>query len=183
MSGRIASFVGHTAMVIAVLLAVQTAAAADAPRQYWRYTDFTFRTAGASAVCGFDVFMHIEGRGHAILFFDKSVTLVSEIDSQPDLKVTIFAPSTGMSFMWSYAGALIQYYADGGAVGSSVTAIVTGVDQHYPAGVNAGRTVYEAVVAEIDEDGIPIIDFGDVISESGADLGTSVAVARCDAVR
>jgi hypothetical protein len=183
MARRFVSAAGRACLVVGLLVSLGTAAFADAPRQYWRYTDFGFRSPGASAVCGFDVFVHIQGWGHGVLFFDEDGVLVKEIDTNANVQFTVYAPATGKSFTWRYAANLTQYYTGGGVVGSAVLAIITGIDQHYPLGVNAGRTVYEAVVDEINEDGVPIIGFVDELSESGADLGTSVSIARCDAVR
>jgi len=180
----VATSVARSMLVVALLLTLQTTATADPPLQFWRHSDFTFRTAGASAVCGFDVFVHIEGGGRATLFYDTNGTIQREVDSAPNLKVTIFAPSTGKSFTYAFAGALLTTYNDGGVVGSTGIAVATGIDQRYPgAGVNAGRTVWEVEVFEIDEAGIPITDFVSVISETGSDLNSSIAVARCNAVR
>ena len=180
----IAASVGRAMLVAALVLTLQAGAMANPPLQYWQHVDFSFRTAGASAVCGFDVFVHIVGGGRATLFYDKTGTIVREVDSAPDLHVTISAPSTGKSFTFAFAGALLTTYNDGGVVGSSGIAVMTGVDHRYPgSGINAGRTVFEVEVFEINEAGIPITDFVNVISETGSDLNTSIAVARCNAVR
>lgn len=171
-------------LVAALLVTLQTGATANPPLQYRQDVDFSFRSSGASAVCGFDVFVHIVGGGRATLFYDKSGTIAREVDSSPNLKVTISAPSTGKSFTFAFAGALRTTYNDGGVVGSTGIAVMTGVDNRYPgAGVNAGRTVFKVEVFEINEAGIPVTDFVNVISETGSDLHTSLAVARCNAVR
>ena len=184
MGRRFATSLAQAMLVAAVVLTFQTGATANPPLQDRQHVDFTFRTAGASAVCGFDVFVHIVGDGRATLFYDKNGTIVGEVDSSPNLRVIISAPFTGKSFSFAFAGALLTTYNDGGVVGSTGIAVVTGIDQRYPgAGVNAGRTVFEVEVIEINEAGIPVTDFVNVISETGADLNTSVAVARCNAVR
>ena len=184
MGGWIATFLARAMFVAALVVTLQTGAAANPPLQYWQHVDFSFRTAGASAVCGFDVFVHIVGGGRATLFYDKNGTIDREVDSSPNLHVTISAPSTGKSFTFAFAGALLTTYTNGGVVGSTGIAVTTGIDHRYPgAGVNAGRTVWEVEVFEINEAGIPITDFVNLISETGSDLNSSLAVARCNAVR
>ena len=184
MGNRIGRLILRSSLVIAMLAATQSGAAADTPLQFRDHTDFTFRSGGASALCGFDVFVHLLGDGRATVFHDKSGAIVREEDSAINFKFTVFAPSTGKSYTYTFAGALQTFYTDGGAIGSPAIVIATGMQERFPGdGVNAGRTVYEAVVIDVNEGGVPVTDFVDVLSHTGPSLTTSIAQARCDAVK
>ena len=184
MGGRIGGLFLRALLVFTMLVASQGTAAADPPLQLRDHTDFTFRSGGASALCGFDVFVHLLGDGRATLFYDKSGAIIREVDSVINFKFTIFAPSTGKSFTYDFAEALQTFYTNGAVLGSSAIAIATGLQERFPGdGVNAGRTVYQAEVVDVDEAGIPVVDFVDVLSHTGPGLTTSIAQARCDAVK
>ena len=177
------SLVARSFIVAICLLALQLQAFADPPLQFRSQVDFTFRSGSASLACGFDVFVRIEGTGRATLFYDQDGRIVRENDSQPDLKVTVFAPATGLSSSFPMSGALHTIYTDGGALGSTGTAILTGLAQRYPgAGVDAGRTVFDTIVVDVTPEGIPVTDF-ELVSHTGPLLDMSLAAARCGAVR
>lgn len=173
----------RTFLAVISVLALQLQAFAAPPLQVRTHVDFTFRSGSASRICGFDVFVRIEGDGRATLFYDNDGNITRENDSQPDLKVTVFAPSTGNSSTFPMSAALHTFYTDGGALGSTGTAILTGLVQRYPgAGVDAGRTIFDTVVVDVTPEGIPVTDFTPV-SHTGPLLDLSLAAARCGAVR
>jgi hypothetical protein len=163
--------------LIAPLLFTSTSAATP-PARFTFTFDETFPSF-ISAVCGFDVFVHLEGTATATLFFGRSGTLIREIDTNPNLKVTIFAPTTGKSFTYPSAGVFVQDYIEGGVVGSPVIATLTGCC----AGTgstppNAGRLVFNAVVIDTTPEGIPVVEFTSEISASGH-INDDLAEARC----
>ena len=177
-------FLARSLVVLSLMLALQTPALAEGPLHVRDQIDFTFRSPGASAICGFDVLVHVEGVGQAALFYDRNGNIVRENDSAPDLKMTIFAPSNGNSWTFALSAALHTLYTDGGAIGSTGTAVLTGVAQRFPgAGIDAGRTVFETLVVDVTPEGLPVTDFTNVLSHSGPLLDMSLAAARCDAVR
>jgi hypothetical protein len=164
--------------LIATMLFTATAPAAP-PRRFSFAIDDTFPSSFLSLVCGFDVFIHLEGTANAKLFFDRNGTLIREIDTQPNLRITFFAPSTGKSFTYPVAGAFIQDYSGGSAVGDPVIATLTGVlDGTGSTPPDAGRLVINAVVIDISPEGIPVVDFVSEISASGH-FNEDVAAARC----
>jgi transposase-like protein len=110
------------------------------------------------------------------------VSLNREIDTQPSLKITFSAPSTGKSFSYPAAGAFIQDYSNGGVVGSPAIATVTGVlNGTGSTAPNAGKLVFNAVVVATTPEGIPVVDFTSEISTSGH-FNDDLAAARCAAL-
>lgn len=177
-------FFARAFVVLSLMLAMQTPAQADGPFHVRDQIDFTFRSGSASAVCGFDVFIHIEGTGQAVLFYDRNGNIVRENDSAPDLKMTIFAPSNGNSWTFALSATLHTFYTDGGAIGSTGTAVLTGVVQRFPgAGIDTGRTVFETLVYDVTDEGLPVTAFTNIVSHSGPLLDMALSAARCDAVR
>jgi hypothetical protein len=166
--------------LVASLLFAATGAAAPPTRITFAFDD-TFPSF-LSAVCGFDVFVHLEGTATSTLFFDPTGTLNREIDTQPSLTITFSAPSTGKSFSYPAAGAFIQDYSNGGVVGSPAIATVTGVlNGTGSTAPNAGKLVFNAVVVATTPEGIPVVDFTSEISTSGH-FNDDLAAARCAAL-
>ena len=178
---------GSTAAVVllgsaAGLLFTGSAAAASPPSRVAFSVDETFRSPFTSAVCGFDVFVHVEGTAVATVFFDDTGTPVREIDTQPNLKITVVAPSTGRSFTYPRAGALTQDYSAGTAIGSPALATLTGlIEAAGSTAPDAGRIVIDAVIVAIGPEGIPIVDFVSEVAASGH-FNTDLAGARCAAL-
>jgi hypothetical protein len=113
------------------------------------------------------------------LFFDRSGSVTREIATQPTLKLTFFAPSTGKSYTAPLAGMFVQDYSNGGTVGSPVIATATGfLDGTGSTPPDAGRVVFNAVVVETTAEGIPVIDITSEISASGH-FNDDLAAARC----
>jgi hypothetical protein len=163
--------------LIATLL-VASAAPATPPSRFTFTFDETFPSF-LSLVCGFPVFVHIEGTATATLFFDRSGTLIREIDTQPGFKVTFFAPSTGKSFTFPSGGAFVQDYSNGTAIGSPVIATVTGLlNGTGSTPPDAGRLVLNAVIVGYTPEGIPIIEPVSDISRTGH-INDDLAAARC----
>lgn len=162
------------------LLAASTATA-NPPARFTFSIDDTFPSF-LSGVCGFDVEIHIEGTSTAKLFLDKTGAIVREIDTNPNLKITFSAPSTGKSFTFPAGGAFVQEYINGTAVGSSAIATLTGlINGTGSSPPDAGRIVAEVVVVDTTPEGIPIVDFVSEISSSGH-FNEDLAAARCAAL-
>jgi hypothetical protein len=163
--------------LMATLLVASTGSAAP-PSRFTFTFDETFPSMLTFA-CGFPVFVHVEGNATATLFFDRSGTLLREIDTQPGFKVTFFAPSTGKSFTYPSAGAFIQDYSNGTDLGSPVIATVTGLlNGTGSTPPDAGRVVMNAVIVGFTPEGIPIIDPVSDISRTGH-FNDDLVAARC----
>jgi len=167
-------------LIAALVLA--SSGTANPPTRFTFTLDDTFPAPVTSAVCGFDVFIHFEGTGAALLFYDKNGVLVRELDTNPSLKTTLFAPSTGKSFTYPAGGSFVQDYVNGTAVGSTLIATLTGfIGGTGSTAPNAGRIVSEAVVIDISPEGIPVVDIVSEISSSGH-FNEDTAAARCAAL-
>jgi len=168
-----------TSVIVALLFT--STGAGNPPSRHTFAIDDTFPSF-LSAICGFDVFVHVEGTAAATLFYNRTGTLVREIDTNPNLKITLFAPSTGKAFTYPAAGAFVQDYGGGTAVGTpliaTLTGLIAGTGSTAP---DAGRIVFNAVIIEISPEGIPIVDIVSEISSSGH-FNEDIAAARCAAL-
>jgi hypothetical protein len=140
------------------------------PPQHFHHLplDFSVRDDALSDACGFDVFFVITGNANVTLFYDQSGTLIREIDTFQASTVGFTAPSTGKSIVSRSIGDLHVDYTGGGAVGTPAVARLTGLQFMLQPGVMlTGRQVFDAVVVDHFPEGIPILEFTNLISQSG----------------
>ena len=182
MNARLGVLVLGPSLVLFSLLG--SSAYAEPPTQERTHFDDTVRLVRASNICGFDVFGHFQGDQHFTLFYDRTGAIDREVDTFPDFKVTVFAPSTGKSYTSASPAVLHTQYTDGAAIGSPAIAELTGlVEKVDGVDIDSGRLVFNAIVVGRDAAGVPTIQFLSVISSSGPDLDTTIGRARCNAVR
>lgn len=141
---------------------------ATPPKHFHVSVNFSFRDDDLSAACGFDVFDVFAGNADVTLLYDQSGTLIREIDTFPAFTFSFTAPSTGKSIGSRSATVHITDYTGGGAVGTPAVTRVTGMQLMLQPGVMfAGSQVFDAVVVDHSPEGIPIIEFTNLISQSG----------------
>ena len=141
------------------------------------------RNDDLSAACGFDVFDVLAGNVGTTLFYDQSGTLIREIDTGPSLTLSFAAPSTGKSIGSRVAAPVITDYTGGGAVGTPAVVRFTGLQLMLGPGVMfTGRQVFDAVVIDHSPEGIPIIEFTNLISQSGNFFTGDTAPLVCAAL-
>jgi hypothetical protein len=175
---------GAVALVLGLVAALvfSSSGTANPPTRFTFSLDDTFPALATSAVCGFDVFVHIEGTATAQLFYDQNGVLIRELDTNPSLQTTFFAPSTGASFTFPAGGSFVQDYVNGTAIGSTLVATLTGyIGGTGSTAPNAGRIVFESVIVDISPEGIPVVDLVSEISSSGH-FNEDTAAARCAAL-
>jgi hypothetical protein len=145
--------------------------------------NFSVRDDALSAACGFDVFDTFAGPIDVTLFYDQSGTLIREIDTVPTLTFSFTAPSTGKSIGSAAPAVLITDYTGGGALGTPAVASLTGLQLMLGPGVMfTGRQVFDAVVVDHSPEGIPIIEFTNLISQSGNFFSGDTAPLVCAAL-
>jgi hypothetical protein len=141
---------------------------ATAPKHFHIPLNFSFRDDPLSDACGFDVFDVGAGNVDVTLLYDQSGTLIREIDTFPTFTFSFAAPSTGKSIGSRAPAVLITDYTGGGAVGTPAVGRLTGLQIMLQPGVMfTGRQVFDAVVVDHTPEGIPIIMFTSLISQSG----------------
>jgi hypothetical protein len=157
---------------------------ATPPKHFFHISaDFTGRDDFFSEACGFDVFDVFAGNVDTTLFYDQSGALIREIDTSPSLTFSLAAPSTGKSIGSRASAVLITDYTGGGALGTAAVASLTGLTQMIQPGVMfTGRQVFDAVVVDHSPDGVPIIEFTNMISESGNFFSGDFAGVVCPAL-
>ena len=115
-------------------------------------------------------------------FLCNTVAIVREIDNSR--REGTISALHGKSYTSASPAVLTQYYTEGAAVGSPVTAVLTGLLERLPGiGVDSGRFVYNAIVIGYDPAGVPLIRFVSEVSSVGPDLETTIGAARCAAVQ
>jgi len=160
-----------------------TPAWATPPKHFHIPINVSFRDDDLSAACGFDVFDGFAGNINVTLLYDQSGTLIREIDTGPTFTSSFTAPSTGKSIVSRLPAVLIADYTGGGAVGTPAVASVTGLQFMLPPGVMfTGRQVFDAVVMSVSPEGIPGIEFTNLISQSGNFFSGDTAPLICAAL-
>jgi hypothetical protein len=155
------------------------------PPQQFRHLPFNFsaRDDALSDACGFDVFQVGAGFIDIKLFYDQGGALVREIDTFPTFRFSFTAPSTGKSIGSRVAEPIITDYTGGGAVGTTAVVRFTGLQLMLGPGVMfTGREVFEAVVVDHSPEGVPILDFFNLISQTGNFFSGDRAGVVCDAL-
>jgi len=175
---------GLTAVVAAAALLIPGTAAATPPVRYTFEADQTFFAPQTSAVCGFDVYVRVQGTAHVILFLGPDGTsIVREIDWNSGWTETLTAPDLGTSYTQRTAGPLITWYPEGTDIGDPATAMLVGSNGRIgddPA--EAGHLVWDAVVVFVDPvTDIPGIDFVNLVAAHGHFIGDNIA-RRCAAL-
>ena len=167
--------------VAVLLLATQSVAAADQPLREVNHFDNDVKLVRASNACHFEIRGHFVGESIFTLFYDKAGNVVKEIDVFPSLKETIYAPSRpGESYTSESPAVLIQYYTNNAALGSPVTATLTGLVERIPGvGIDAGRDVLQGTVTGYDAAGVPLNTFTSVVSSSGPEFPQQIGIERC----
>jgi hypothetical protein len=181
--------IGLLASVVALLalgggLLAATPAWATPPQHFHQLPfNFSFRDDALSDACGFDVFDVFAGNVNVTLFYDQSGTLIREIDTSPSLTFSLAAPSTGKSIGSRSPMVLITDYTGGGALGTATVASLTGLQLMLQPGVMfTGNQVFNAVVVDHSPEGIPIIEFTSLISQSGNFFSGDFAGVVCPAL-
>jgi len=155
------------------------------PPQHFHQLPFNFsiRDDPLSAACGFDVFDVVAADIDVTLLYDQSGTLIREIDTFPAGTFSFAAPSTGKSIGSRAPAVLITDYTGGGAVGTLAVARATGlVFMLQPGVMFTGNQVFDAVVVDHTPEGIPIIEFTNMISQSGNFFSGDLAGVVCPAL-
>ena len=156
------------ALVATVSALITASAQAIPPSHFSEPVNFNFALDYYTNLCGFPVVQSLVGTLDTTLRYDRSGSIISEVDTQPGTTVTVSSPTSGKSFSWPYATILHTDYTNGGALGSKATSYGSGLASKVP-GVSsdAGRVVFDAVVVDSTPYGVPIVAFTGVISLTG----------------
>jgi hypothetical protein len=177
----------RTALVaLFALLGLLVAAPADAQqaRHLTIVIDDTFTDPFWSEACGTEVVISVEATLNVTLVYNQEGLIVREIDPSGGGTVTFSAPETGNSFSFPFQTAIFDYGA-GAEVGSTFTAKFVGLFGHVPGLIasDAGQVIVTGVVFGFDENGSPLLEFGEVLVEHGNfESGEDIEAAVCGAL-
>ena len=174
-----------TVIGLMLVVGVTTAVPADAKAAHLTIDiDETFEADFFTEACGTPVLVSNEATLNVTLVYNREGLLVREIDPSGGGKVTFSAPETGRSFSFPFATTIIDY-GTGAQVGSTFTAKTAGLLGHVPGFIasDAGQVIFTGVVFGFEENGSPLLDFGDVLIERGNRAsGEDIVAAVCDAL-
>lgn len=139
--------------------------------------DFTVQLPLLTNFCGYPVFSRFVGTLTAVVQYDADGFPDWEVDSGV-LERTIFAPSTGRSISFPLQqNARVDYQPDGSGI-ADVSGLF--VNAHTAGGgpllFGAGREVWSVQIAFIRPDGVPIVDFLDLLEKVGGGQGDITAI-------
>jgi hypothetical protein len=146
--------------------------------------DDTFVSDFYTDACGTTVVVSSEATLNVTLVYNKEGLLVREIDPAGGGTVTFSAPATGNSFSFPFGATIIDYGA-GAQVGSTFTARSVGLFGHVPGLIasDAGQVIFTGVVFGFEENGSPLLEFGEILVEHGnRESGEDVVAAVCGAL-
>jgi hypothetical protein len=169
-------------VVVVALIAVGTSMGAQAAHVPIAIDDH-FEATDLSDACGFDVFVDVVADLKVTLIFNQSGLVVREIDTAGGGTITYSSPETGNSFSFAFQPSQWDY-GSGAVLGSSVIVSFTGLGGHAPGFIDsdAGLFRFLGVVTGFDQ-GIPIVDFVDVIAQHGnSNSGEEIDAAICAAL-
>lgn len=136
---------------------VGSPAVAEQPIRIVEPFDIVQRASNTSRVCGYDVFRRTVGI-FTVTAFKKDGVVVREIDGAHHASQTWFAPSQGTSYSFTFNAPVRYDYPQGGVVNAPATLTVTGFAEKIPGQhASAGQAVFEGIVVEITEGGIPLV--------------------------
>jgi hypothetical protein len=179
---RTVRYLAILALAAAALVSVGVATAKAPIRASFTLEDLTFPDTFLTEACNQPVYMTLNATLKATLFLDKNGKIVREVDTQPAGTLTYSGDSGGsISFPFS----IISHtdYSGGTSVGSHVTATLTGNIGSFTGlvGPGTGRMVLDGEVVFIDENGVPLTAFTDLVSMSGNFTGETAKI--CAAVK
>jgi hypothetical protein len=169
------------------MVAALTTAAAQAtpPSHFSEPVNISFPNSYYTDLCGFPVVQTLAGTLNTTLLYDRSGSIISEVDTQPRTTWSFSSPTSGKSFSWRLAAMLRTDYTNGAALGSDATSYGSGLGIKVPGvpAADSGRIVFDAVVVDSTPYGVPIVAFEGVLSVSGHESDAdAVDAAICAAL-
>jgi hypothetical protein len=161
---------GFAALLTALLTASSVAAAPPVHLTFPQ--DQTVRLSGSSRICGFDVFVRIQGDRVSTIFFDADGNVTRETLTSHAYKWTFFSPITGRSYT-TIGTAPVHHidYTGNAGVGTAATLTYVGfIDDAAEGGPpSAGRVQFAAVVTDVSSDGLfRTLEIGEQLTSAGA---------------
>ena len=166
----------------ALLLALVVPAGATPPDRISFAIDETFQSGFLSSRCGTPVWVHVQGTGTMLSFYEKSGQLIREMEVMPGGATrTYYAPATGKMFTQTVHTPTTYLFPEGVFEGAPALAIYHGVQHTSGPGSPrlVGREVREAFIDGITAEGAPLVSVGDPIWQAGQFNVGPVAASRC----
>jgi hypothetical protein len=129
-----------------------------------------------SGACGFEVTFTLTGTGSATLVYDDAGLIIREVDTEPASRKRF--SGNGNTVTYEGNTILVTSYPEGAFIGAPAIAIETGFFG-IPGSANAGPDVLLAHVTGFTTEGLPLVEFDDVLASHGprADFVASICGA------
>ena len=168
-------------MVLAIVVATLSSVAGASPLITMR-TEEHFVDALSpviSAACGFSVVGVIDVTEFDLAVLNRSGDVFRELDLVAHVTETVFAPSSGKSFVFPVVESFHYSYPDGTDVGDPAVVTIDGFVRKLPGGpADAGHVVYgNGVIVAVDQNGFPRVQFGQPTSVVGNRVDPAQAIA------
>ena len=128
--------------------------------------EFSFVHTELSVACGYEVTLSQTGTGSATLVYNADGLINHEVDTEPGAKVTY--SGNGNSFTFPANTVLVTSYPEGATLGAPAKAVFTGFFGKVPGAIpNAGPDIILGHVADFTEEGLPLIEFDELLASHG----------------
>jgi hypothetical protein len=119
-----------------------------------------------SDACGYEVTFTLTGTGSVTLVYNDAGLVIREVDTEPAARLTF--SGNGNSFSYPGNTILVASYPEGATIGAPAEVIWTGFFGKLPGSIpNAGPDMIVGHVTALTAEGIPLIEFDDVIASHG----------------
>lgn len=118
-----------------------------------------------SDACGYEVTFTLTGTGSATLVYNDAGLIIREVDSEPAARITF--SGNGNSFSYPSNAILVTSYPQGATIGAPAQSIETGFFGKPGAIPNAGPAILLGHVVGFTADGVPIIEFDELLASHG----------------
>jgi len=170
--------------IAAVTALTETSASATGADRTVMPLNFTVPSPGLSQLCGTPISISVAGTS-VVSIISTGSGAATEVDTNPDLKITFTATDTGRTSSSALSGPAITDYPDGIYIGAPATYRALGLHQKVDGtAADAGQTVFDGAVVFVTPDGFPIVATADQPTKADGHINdpTLVLAALCTAL-
>jgi hypothetical protein len=127
---------------------------------------FSVVDEGLSDACGYEVTFTLSGTASVTLLYNDAGLVIREVDTEPQGRNTF--SGNGNSFSYPNKGVAVTSYPDGATIGAPAQVIFTGFFGKLPGSIpNAGPDMILGHVVEFSAEGIPLVEFDELLASHG----------------
>ena len=131
-----------------------------------------------TGVCGFEVTFTLTGTGSATLVYSDAGLIIREVDTEPAARKTFSGNGNSLSYPGNTIA--VTSYPEGATIGAPARVVSTAFWGKPGAIPNAGPDVILGHVVDFSADGVPLIEFDELLASHGprpADFAGDICAA------